>query len=903
MNFESWKVVDNKVCRFSLVFLLDGTVRVMVDDGISMVKSGQSHSSANLVCGLGVVATLLGSFAQAGPTWDRPSLHLGSLDVDGGLRQRFQLGTLSGSPEFSFSIYLEHGFRIGEALSEYRVPQLETYVVPEGRDGIAWLEPGGIRHEFKHDEILEAAPERPVEPWVAVKLGPADYEFHSDDGWIYRYEGGAIVSLAAPTGRMLEFETEGLRISRIFQSAGEREITLLDAGENEIGLLGELRIGPETHEFAYSEESEQLARWHAPQMGRNSVSFTYSADGLLDGITLPGDKTHHYTWGGRDGAWQKESGFKLPETERGVFLVADDDFKFQYGLSKQGVHLMRTDALGIREGFCFNPKTQQLVRYNRDGGESTEFYGLRGPSRSRLESARDPQGREAVRLTYDDKGRVTTRTVPGQAPIRFKYDNHDRISKVFRLDQLQKSYEYEGESERPVKITNALGDTIEIAYMPDGQVKRYKNLDGVVYEFIYDDLGQLIEEKHPMGYTKTIERDAFGRVTRVQEIDGRVTNWTYDKANRLAGVEKDGSNWQYEYDPDGQLSRLLRDGKTWQKTEREKVADTGEMIVRETNSKGDETVHQFDQDGNLVKQVDALGQATRFHHDKLGQLSGWEDAGGSSVEFERDALGRVAGVESGESAKLEMAYDLTGRIRRKNNGEQNVRYDYDRAGQLVLIDYGKGQTIDYTYDDYGRVLTALTGQGVRTSYTWDALDRRTSERNDIPGLGYTLLEWTYTPSGLKKSVSVRKGGANVTTSGTSPISTSGGAASAGDRASILQKTEYAYDDLGRYTAISVNGEERIWYDYHPKTLHLVQKRYWNDWRIAYEHFASGRPKSIVATDGEGRTITDCHYIWANNGKLDQRLLNGVSHQYHYDSLGRLTEVIKTKPGDTKDRAE
>ena len=868
-----------------------------------MSDNGFHNQTIRATRRLGLSLLLVGGTAMAGPVWEKPSLHLGSLDIDGGLRQRFQLGSLSGSPEFSFPIYLEHGFRLGEAVSDYQVPQLETYVVPEGRESSGWGEPGGIRHEVKREELLDAAPDRVSLPWVAVKDGSSGYEFHSDDGWIYRYEGGAIVSLAGPTGRLLEFETAGLRIYRIFQNAGEKEITLLKAQENEIGLLGELRIGPETHEFGYSEESEQLVRWHAPQMGQNSVGFSYSDAGLVKNVTLPGDKTLHFTWGGRDGSWQKESGFKLPETEEGVFLTADQDFKFQYGITKQGINLMRSDALEIREGFCFNPKTQQLVRHNRDGGEITEFYGLRGPSRSRLESARDPQGREAVRLTYDDKGRVQTRTVPGQAGIRFEYDNHDRISKVFRLDQLQKSYEYEGESERPVKITNALGDTIVIAYMPDGQVKRYKNLDGVVYEFIYDDLGQLIEEKHPMGYTKTIERDAFGRVTRVKEIDGRVTNWTYDKANRLAGMEKDGSNWQYEYDPDGQLNRLLRDGKTWQKTEREKVAVTGETIVRETNSRGDETVHQFDKDGKLVKQVDALGQATRFHHDKLGQLTGWEDARGSSVEFDRDALGRVAGVESGESAKLEMAYDLTGRIRRKNNGEQDIRFDYDRAGHLVQIDYGKGQTIDYTYDDCGRVLTALTGQGVKTTYTWDALDRKISERNDIPGMGYTLLEWTYTPSGRKKSVSVWRGGANTDSSGTSPVSTSGGTATAGERASIVQKTEDAYDELGRYSGIAVNGEERIWYDYHPKTLHLVKKRYWNGWRIAYEHFTNGRPKSIVATDDKGKTITDCHYVWREDGKLDQRLLNGVNHQYHYDSLGRLTEVIKTKPGDTKDRKE
>lgn len=833
------------------------------------------------------------SFAicAAEPAWDKPSLSLGSLDIDGGLRQRFELGVLTGSPEFAFPLYLQHAFRSYETVAEYTIPQLETYVAPEGRDQILWLEPGGIRHLFKISEILDKAPEKQKEPWLAVHAGAGNYDFHSDDGWIYSYEAGSISSLTAPTGRSLRFETEGLRISRIFQEAGGKEINLLKSTENEIGLTASIQIGPDTHTFDYSEDTEQLISWKSPQMGENSVTFTYSAKGLIETVTLPSQQKLTFQWGGSDGAWQKESGFELPEREDPAFLIADSDFKFQYGISKIGINLMRTDKLGISEGFAYNPRTQQLVARNRDGGETTQFFGVRGASENRLESARDARGRETVKLTYDEKGRVLTRAVPGQAETRFEYDALDRITKVFRLKDLQTSYEYSGESERPVKITNALGDHIEISYYPDGQVKRYQNLEGAVYEYTYDALGQLTEENHPMGYKKTIQRDDFGRVTRVKEINGKETLYEYNGENRLASVKQQGTLWAYEYDSDGQLHRLLRDGQTWQKTEREKISTTGEEIVKHTDSNGDETVIQFDKDGNLVKQVDALGHETRYKNDGLGQLTGWEDARGASVEFDRDALGRVSGVDTGENAKLEMAYDLTGRIRRKNNGEQDIRFDYDKAGRLVKIDYGKGQTILYTYDAYGRVLTALTGQGVKTTYTWDALDRKTSERNDIPNAGYTLLKWTYTPSGLKKSVAVWRGDIPI------PSSTPSSSSLITDHSALathLQTTTYSYDLLNRYTLISVNDEPKIHYDYDPKTLRLLRKRYTNGWIVAYEHFEDGHPKSIVATDDKGKTITDCHYLWAKNGKLDQRILNGLHHQYRYDSLGRLTEVIKTQ---------
>lgn len=842
--------------------------------------------------GTKVAAFLAASLASAnaGPAWEKPSMFLGSLDLDGGLRQRFKLGVLAGSPEFAFPVYLEHSFRAEDPVTEYKIPQLETYVAPEGRDQILWLEPGGIRHLFKTAEILEKAPEKQNEPWVAIKADAGNYEFRSDDGWVYRYESGSIVSLTAPTGRKLRFQTEGLRIRRISQNAGGKEIKLLESKDNDFGQPESLHIGPDTHTFQHSNESEQLTSWHTPQMGRNSVTFSYSPKGLVETVTLPGGQKLTYAWGGRDGAWQKDSGFELPPNDNGAFLIADSNFQFQYGITKSGINLMRTDKLGTREGLAFNPRTQQLVRKNRDGGETTEFFGVRGASENRLESARDARGREIVKLVYDGKGRVKAKQTPGTPEVRFEYDALDRISKIFRLEDLQNSYEYLGDSDKPVKITNALGDTIEIAYSATGQVERYKNLEGAVYEYSYDTLGQLTEERHPLGYKKSIERDSFGRITKIRQIDGKETTYNYTAENRLASVSGNGGIWTYEYDPDGQQTHLLKDGATWQKTEREKIAATGGEFLKQTNFKGDESVIQFDESGNMVKQVDALGQQTTYKHDALGQLTGWEDERGAAADLERDALGRVAGVDSGATAKLKMAYDLTGRIRRKNNGEQDIRYDYDKAGRLVKIDYGRGQTIGYTYDDCGRVLTALTGQGVKTTYTWDALDRKSSERNDIPGSGYTLLKWTYTPSGLKKSVAVSRGDNPVTSikegEVSPPLSSS--------EPTHVQTTRYEYDLLNRYTRISLNDVPKIWYDYDKVTLHLTNKRFSNGWNVRYETHPDGYPKSIVATDDKGKIITDLHYVWSPDGKLDQRILNGIHHQYRYDALGRLTEVTKTE---------
>ena len=116
----------------------------------------------------------------AGPVWQQPRMSLGSLSINGSLEQSFHLGSLSGSPEFSFPIYLEHSLRTEDPVSEYKVLQLESYVVPEGREEILWVQPGGKRTIFERKKILKELPEKLEENWTAIERSPLSFEFHRE---------------------------------------------------------------------------------------------------------------------------------------------------------------------------------------------------------------------------------------------------------------------------------------------------------------------------------------------------------------------------------------------------------------------------------------------------------------------------------------------------------------------------------------------------------------------------------------------------------------------------------------------------------------------------------------------------------------------------------------------------
>ncbi|MEO0018934.1 MAG: hypothetical protein RLZZ522_2217, partial [Verrucomicrobiota bacterium] len=119
LNYVRAKLRALPICRFSLVISIDAPQAFCAD---VRVMKGKEHEFAFGTLPAGgrffipaskLAALFLASVAitHAGPAWEKPSLFLGSLDVDGGLRQRFELGVLSGSPEFSLPVYLEHGFR------------------------------------------------------------------------------------------------------------------------------------------------------------------------------------------------------------------------------------------------------------------------------------------------------------------------------------------------------------------------------------------------------------------------------------------------------------------------------------------------------------------------------------------------------------------------------------------------------------------------------------------------------------------------------------------------------------------------------------------------------------------------------------------------------------------------
>ncbi|MEM7010513.1 MAG: hypothetical protein AAF585_03415 [Verrucomicrobiota bacterium] len=767
---------------------------------------------------------------------------------------------------------MQHRLREDAPLSDYDIPQLMTYVAPEGREATLWVAPGGNRYVFDNKSILKEVPEELGEGWTCVSSGIGNYQFLSGDGWEYVYKFGTLQLLKAPTGRSLRFETAGVRIQRIFQSVNDEELELLSAALNDAGSVIELKIGAKAHRFDWNEDTGRLAAWRPAGVGESAAKFHYE-NGLLSKIDLPGGESLEYKWKSRlDSKKQENSGLDLPDGEGpGAFLFHDGIFQYHYGINREGINLIRFDKTNVSDGIAWNPRTKQLIIRNRDGGEITRLYGVRGAENGLLSSVRDPEGRLALSVEYDEKGRIASRKQLGGPAVTFKYDELDRIKSVHRLDRRERYYEYDGKSGRPSKIVNADDDSTEFKYNKAGQVVSYKGLEGDEHEFIYDDLGKLVEHKYPYGYNETWKFDDHGRLTEHKAMNGRISKRTFDEDGKLKEIADGGAVWNYEYDQDGDLKRLLRDGETWQQVERKQLTESGEEIVKSVDPFGNETVLHLDDEGNVAKEVNALGQETEFRYDELGQLTGWTDPRGVVADFERDVIGRVVGLENAEGPTLGLTYDKSGRIVERNTPEQNIKYQYDREGRLKLIDYGGGETVTYEYDEYGRIKVGATPE-VKTHYNYDDLNRVTRKHEVILEEHSSTLVYEWSPSGRKASLAIFRNGE--------------------DPEHRLQKTDYHYDLLGRYSSIYVDGEEKVTYEYFEDTLRLKQKNFWNGMVVHYDWDEAGRPAVLKAVEEDGLVTKDVSYQWSDKGKLDVRIIDGVQENYYYDELGRLIAVIR-----------
>ncbi|UCH85529.1 MAG: RHS repeat protein, partial [Candidatus Latescibacterota bacterium] len=456
----------------------------------------------------------------------------------------------------------------------------------------------------------------------------------------------------------------------------------------------------------------------------NVTTFVHDSRGLetsrTDAVGTPEERTITTQW---------HVDFRLPT------LITEPGKTTEFAYDPQGRLLTHTesDTLSGKARTVTNTYNAQGLLATRDGPRTdvTDVTTFTYDSQGNLSevmnavghinrvTAYDPNGRPLAlegpnglitKLSYDSRGRLTSRDVGGQL-TRFEYDSTGNITKTTLADGSFLVSEYD-DAQRLVAMEDNLGNRTEFALDAAGNrvaetVQDPASTITQTRSHIYNSLNRLTRDVGGAGQTTDFEFDLQGNQTAVIDGNKARTASEYDALNRLAkNIDPNRGETTFGY-------------------------DTRDNLTSVTDAEGLTTTFTYDGLDNLVAQMSPDTGFTWFTYDDAGNRLNQTDARGVLAQFGYDALNRLVSITYPDSTKdVGFEYDRRpngiGRLTRMTDASGSTDFAYDIRGNLLSETRtvgGVGYVTAYTYDNADRVLTVTYPSGTMIIYTRDALGR------------------------------------------------------------------------------------------------------------------------------------------------------------------------------------
>ena len=388
------------------------------------------------------------------------------------------------------------------------------------------------------------------------------------------------------------------------------------------------------------------------------------------------------------------------------------------------------DAKGGHQHLQYNGKGQ-LVRHTDCSGYSSRYHYDR---QGRLSAAFDAQ-EHATHYVYDVLGRLPGIKGGDGDGEQFEYDadgnllaHHDAAGHATRYQYngqglpVQRTdaigqilrYRYDGALQL-VELVNAKGESYTLSYHAEGWLASETGFDGKLTEYSYDRAGNLTASQ--CGSQRTdLSYDALGRLIAKTTADG-ITRYAYDCLGRLTAVSSPQAEQRYLHDARGQLieersayflQTLPAPGRM---PDTPRVPDASFVMT-----------YAYDELGNRIQTVLPNGRRIDILRYGAGHWHGVLWHGSTVVDVERDSLHREKLRRLGSSGLVATRqYDRQQRLARMTLARdpdapsplRERRFDYDAAGNIItIVQTGNTPTgllgnLHYTYDPIGQLLSAV----------------------------------------------------------------------------------------------------------------------------------------------------------------------------------------------------
>jgi len=455
-----------------------------------------------------------------------------------------------------------------------------------------------------------------------------------------------------------------------------------------------LLVDPQGNQVAsVFDQASNLTSMTAPDPFAYSVTNTYDA---RNNLTTHVDALGHTARFGYT-AFDELASITTPADEETTFIV-----------DSRGLMTQMTDPRGKSTNMTYDAVGNLLSVTTPLGQKTTYTYDASG----RVISIVDPRGNVAgaraldftTTLNYDALDRVTERRM--QIKARGLVTVYDAVGQVTKMvDELNHEVNY--------AYTAVIGRTASITD-PNGNVTSYT----------YTAAGRRQSTTDPMGNKTTIAYDNRGNPSTVVSARGNVT-----------GANPADFTTTYIYDFNSNRVRISHPYPGGGTVTRDTRFDELNRPVANTDSLGNTSIMQYDNNGNVVSASDPLGGTTTIGYDVDGRPTAATAPGGGVSRTEYDAAGNVIKSIAADGGATTYTYndngdvatvvDARGNVAGANPADYTVAYAYDAARHVTSMTNQLGEVTGFTYDPVGRISAVTDAKGHASTYKYDDADHIT----------------------------------------------------------------------------------------------------------------------------------------------------------------------------------